>query len=245
MLWTRPLPKVVVPMMVARSWSLSAPVTISEALAEKPLTSTTMGLSVATGPVAVSSSLGECRPGGRRDEAGLEDAGDVHGLREQAAAVVAQVEDEPLGALLGQLVDVLAHVAAGQPAELVELDVADLGALVVDDPLARLGDLDRLAHDLDLLGLLLRCPWAARVSVDRGALLALDAADARLDGGALGGLAVDRLDDVAGGEARGLRRRPVEHRRDDEAVLGLLQRGADARVGAALLLLEVAAPPWA
>ena len=49
-------------MMVARSWSLSAPVTISEALAEKPLTSTTMGLSVATGPVAVSSSLGECRP---------------------------------------------------------------------------------------------------------------------------------------------------------------------------------------
>ena len=48
MLWTRPLPKVVVPMIVARLWSLRAPVTISEALAEKPLTSTTIGSSIST-----------------------------------------------------------------------------------------------------------------------------------------------------------------------------------------------------
>ena len=43
MVCTEPLPKVCVPMMMARLWSCSAPATISEAEAEPPLTSTTIG----------------------------------------------------------------------------------------------------------------------------------------------------------------------------------------------------------
>ncbi len=40
---TEPLPNVCVPMIVARWWSCSAPATISEAEAEPPFTSTTIG----------------------------------------------------------------------------------------------------------------------------------------------------------------------------------------------------------
>ena len=40
---TEPLPKVCVPITVARLWSCSAPATISEAEAEPPFTSTTIG----------------------------------------------------------------------------------------------------------------------------------------------------------------------------------------------------------
>ena len=43
MVCTEPLPKVCVPMIVARLWSCSAPATISEAEAEAPFTSTTSG----------------------------------------------------------------------------------------------------------------------------------------------------------------------------------------------------------
>ena len=43
MVCTEPLPKVCVPMIVARLWSCSAPATISEADAEPPFTSTTIG----------------------------------------------------------------------------------------------------------------------------------------------------------------------------------------------------------
>ncbi|MND07857.1 hypothetical protein D3C83_301180 [compost metagenome] len=41
MVCTEPLPKVCVPITVARLWSCSAPATISEAEAEPPFTSTT------------------------------------------------------------------------------------------------------------------------------------------------------------------------------------------------------------
>ena len=43
MVWTEPLPKDWVPMMMPRWWSWSAPATISEAEAEPPLISTTRG----------------------------------------------------------------------------------------------------------------------------------------------------------------------------------------------------------
>jgi hypothetical protein len=42
--WTDPLPKLLVPTTMARRWSCSAPATISEAEAEPPLISTTIGL---------------------------------------------------------------------------------------------------------------------------------------------------------------------------------------------------------
>jgi hypothetical protein len=48
---TEPLPKDRVPMTLARSWSLSAPATISEAEAEPPLISTTTGLPLVKSPL--------------------------------------------------------------------------------------------------------------------------------------------------------------------------------------------------
>jgi hypothetical protein len=96
------LPNVSVPTTVARSRSCSAPVTISEADAVSPLTSTDIGAVGTTGsPVArrVCSltarprvvTIGPVLEEGRRDELRL---------GHQPAAVVAQVEDEDLGAAL-------------------------------------------------------------------------------------------------------------------------------------------------
>ena len=101
MVCTEPLPNERVPSMVARVWSCSAPATISEAEAEPPLISTTIGLPLATSPGwalkrCVSSAL---RAAGRDDLALVEEGvGHRDRLVEQAARIVAQVEDVALAA---------------------------------------------------------------------------------------------------------------------------------------------------
>jgi hypothetical protein len=57
MVWTEPLPKERVPTMVACCWSCRAPATISDADAEPPLISTTMGLPSVISP---GSALVRC-----------------------------------------------------------------------------------------------------------------------------------------------------------------------------------------
>ena len=98
--WTRPLPKVVSPTMRARSWSCSAPETISAAEAVLRLTRTTMGyLSVPSFAVGCAVDLvGEGAAAlGDDDLALLEElVGDIDGLVEQAAGVVAEIEDEAM-----------------------------------------------------------------------------------------------------------------------------------------------------
>ena len=72
---TEPLPNERVPTIVARLWSCSAPATISEAEAEPPLTSTTIGLAVGhvarTGVVAVD--VFRLAAAGRHDLAAVEE----------------------------------------------------------------------------------------------------------------------------------------------------------------------------
>ena len=62
-LWTRPLPNVLVPMT---GWRMRGPLERAgddlRGAGRSPLTSTTIGSSVATGPVAANSSRGACRP---------------------------------------------------------------------------------------------------------------------------------------------------------------------------------------
>jgi len=189
----------------------------------------TAGLQLLSGGV-------QTRGGGH--DARLEDAGDGHRLLEQAAAVEAQVEDEPLRPLAGQVLHILADLAPGETPELEEPHVTDLDPFAVDEAAVGLRDLDGPAHDLDLARLV-RGLFGPHRERDARTLDALDAGDARLDRHPVRRLSVDFRDDVTGAEAGGLGRRSFEHRGDDEPFLGLLEGGADARVRATLLLLEV------
>src|SRR3982751_2620134 len=95
MVCTEPLPKVRVPIRVARLWSCSAPATISEADADPPLIRTTSGLPLIRSPARAVSHEG---------------AGHRNRLVEQAAGVVAQVDD-----IAGQLLrrDLVRNLADG------------------------------------------------------------------------------------------------------------------------------------
>ena len=99
MVCTEPLPNERVPMTVARLWSCRAPATISEAEAEPPLISTMIGLSsgqVAGAGVEALGFLGVAAAG--RDDLALLQERVRHRDRlvEQAARIVAQIEDEAL-----------------------------------------------------------------------------------------------------------------------------------------------------
>ena len=115
MVWTEPLPKERVPRTVARLWSCRAPATISEAEAEPPLISTTTGLplvEVAGLGVEALRLLGVAAAG-RDDLAAVEEGVRDHDrLVEQAARVVAQVDDEALELVGADLVRQLLDAAA-------------------------------------------------------------------------------------------------------------------------------------
>src|ERR1700749_186848 len=96
MLCTEPLPKLVMPRMVARLWSCSAPDTISDADAVPPLTSTTTGLPSAMSPGLASKRWvsSEWRPRVETISPAIEKiVGHLHRLVQQPARIVAQVDD--------------------------------------------------------------------------------------------------------------------------------------------------------
>ena len=99
MVCTEPLPNERVPRRVARWWSCSAPATISEAEAEPPLISTMSGLPSVRSPggmrivALVSSGL---RPRVETISPLSRKAFDTDRLIEQAAGIVAQIDDEAL-----------------------------------------------------------------------------------------------------------------------------------------------------
>ena len=130
MVCTEPLPKDRVPMIVARLWSCSAPATISEAEAEPPLISTTIGLPLVRSPAARVVALGlvGVAAAGGDDLAALEEGvGHRDRLVEQAAGIVAQVEHVALELVVADvLVDLLDRRSSGRRGLLVELGDADI-----------------------------------------------------------------------------------------------------------------------
>ena len=100
---TEPLPKLSVPMMMARPWSCRAPATISEALAEPPLISTTTGTPlwhvVLAGAVGLRR-IGQAPLGIHHFTAAHEQAGHIDAGAKHAARVVAQVEHHAFQRLL-------------------------------------------------------------------------------------------------------------------------------------------------
>src|ERR1041384_5905755 len=143
---TEPLPKVCVPMTVARLWSWRAPATISEAEAEPPFTSTTIGtvftacgsdfstsspppprpapaaaLIVVGGRVELLLRVFRAAVGGHHQRLGRQEGRrDRDRAVQQAAWVVAQVEHQAfqVGVLLEHLGDLLDHVLGGGLLEL-------------------------------------------------------------------------------------------------------------------------------
>ena len=88
-------------MTIARPWSCRAPATISDAEAEPPLISTTIGRPSIRSPRAGIEALDAvgAPPARRHDLAAVKERiGDRDRLLEQAARVVAQVEDHALQA---------------------------------------------------------------------------------------------------------------------------------------------------
>ncbi len=152
-------------------------------------------------------------------------------LVEEAAGIVAQVNDEPLEARLFHLANRALQFIGGFLAELAEFHIADLVlvervfALAVDVP--DTGDLDDVPGELDFLLLLIG--GAEDGDGDIGAGLAAQAADGVVEVELLGGLAVDLDNAVAGSEAGLAGGRELHGLRDgeDHALAGTV--GADAQ----------------
>ena len=137
MVCTDALPNDRVPRMVARLWSCSAPATISEAEAEPPLISTISGLPLVRSP---GRALKRCVSSGLRPRVETisplveEGVGHRDRLIEQAARIVAQVEDialELVAHLARQFVDRLVQAVGRLFIELRQSDIADVIALRV------------------------------------------------------------------------------------------------------------------
>ncbi len=178
MVCTEPLPNERVPISVARLWSCKAPATISDAEAEPPLISTMTGL-----PLVEVARLGVEALGffgiaaaGRDDLAALEEGvGHRDGLLEQAAGIVAQVEDVAL--------DLVAPICGGRgcrssrfrPSVVCSLKVrdADIADVVAFDARAHRADADVVAgqRDLDRLVQALAHDLQLDLGVDRAAHL--------------------------------------------------------------------------
>ena len=154
--------------------------------------------------------------GGDDRPVGDEDAGHVDGLVEQAAAVLAQIEDERAGALVQHLLDLAAHLVARAGSEARQLDVADLGPLVVEDPAGGDGhDEIGAAHGDDAP---LRAAHHRQRHLGAGAPLDERRREVSRAVGQRGGADLD--DHVTAGQARLLRRRALEDVLDEQA-LGL------------------------
>src|SRR5262249_49759397 len=132
--WTEPLPKVSSPMTTPRSRFLTAPATISEALAEFWLTSTASG-TLGSRPLSVAASALRSEPAtpapdpDHRDEGLRLDEGVRHllGLLVEPARVPAQVHDDALDLLPLEQGQRVAEVARAVGGEVLHVEVADLG----------------------------------------------------------------------------------------------------------------------
>ena len=111
MVCTEPLPKDRVPMMVARLWSCSAPATISDAEAEPPLISTTIGLPLVRSPgraAHCSAGFFGIAAAGGNDLALVEESVRHRDrLVEQPAGIVAQIENVALDLSVRASLDVV------------------------------------------------------------------------------------------------------------------------------------------
>src|SRR5262249_18285532 len=98
MVCTEPLPNERVPTRVARLWSCNAPATISEAEAEPPLIRTITGLPLVRSPGrALKRWISSAFAAAGGDDLALvqERIRNRNRLIEQAARIVAQIDDEP------------------------------------------------------------------------------------------------------------------------------------------------------
>ena len=183
------------------------------------------------------------RAAARRDDVALldEDRGRSDRLVQAPAAVPAQVEDEPLGPLALEALDLGAKLCVGALVEARVDDVADLAAVDVHDAPLRRGERDLGALDLDVLRAAASTGLTGQL--DLGADLALDLRRRDLGGNARQVLAVRGEDHVADGDPGALGRRVGKHRGHLEALGDLLDRKADALEVAAQRLLELARTP--
>ena len=212
-LCTEALPNVRWPTRTARWWSTRAPATISAALALPPLTRTTRGslwLRGGAGDVVLVRLLVE-PVRAHHDSVVDEDRGHVDGLGEQAARIVAEIDDGAGCALLHEIGGGLLDLRGRPGREGEDSDVRELAALCGDEPRAQGRHLDLPAHEHELERLPhLRAPDR---QPDGGARVPLDQSQRALERQLADGLAVDPGDDVAladaglGRRARGCRRR--------------------------------------
>ena len=166
---------------------------------------------------------------------------------EQAARVVAQIEDQAAHALVLQFLDRLAHLLARRLAETGQTDVADLVFLVEHEvpgaEIVGLAPIAEYARHLDdgprdgyidrFLGALVQ--HGQRHGLPR---LALDQIDGLVHAHVLGRFAVDLDDEVAGQDA-GLVGRRAGHRADDRQLAAVLAIEADLNADAAELALAL------
>jgi hypothetical protein len=154
---------------------------------------------------------------------------------EEAARILAEVEDELLHPLALQLLERVAELANGRRREVLDADVADAGAdhqhvadRVRGDGGAGDRERDRLfdadAQDLD---------------VDGGALRSLQLLDDVVEREIIGGGAFDFGDDVAGADAEARGGRPFERGDDGDLIVAFGDEDAEAVEAALLAILHV------
>ena len=185
---------------------------------------------------AVRVRLRERAPAHRHDRLpGIEkEIGHLDPLLEQPARIRPQIEHERLHSLRTELRHRLAHLVRARVAEDREVEVADAGGdhrdvthRVHSDLAARERERDARGHagPLDQ-----KLHVGARLSTDRAARVVLRPA--------LGALAVDRHDAVAGLHSRALRRRARKRSDDGDPPVAHVDLDADARVVTAGALVE-------
>ncbi len=169
----------------------------------------------AVGGVGLGGILGASARDDDRRALRQELVGDVDGLIQQPAAVVAQVEEQPLHPLRLELGERFLHLARGRAREVADRDVPGLGRNHVGIAHRRLRDLG--AGDSELQRLL------ETGAQDRDAHLgpfgSLEARDRFVDRQLVGGLVLDTLDDVAGADPQPGGGRAVDRCDDGQAAI--------------------------
>ena len=164
-----------------------------------------------------------------------EDGGNVDGLGEKTAWVVAQVDDRPGHALLDELGGGLLEPLGRPGREREDTDVGELASLGREQAGGNRGNVDLPTDDGEVDRL--APPRPPNREVHDRALLALDQRQRALERERPRRLPVDPDDDVPLADP-GLARRAGRRRRDNEAAPGGADREADAGVRPLRVLLE-------
>ena len=197
---TRPLPQLVWPTTRPRSWSCTAPVTISEAEADAAVDEHHHGEGIHGGALggaglhhvpAVPAPLGDDQLVGPQQL-----PADAQGRVQHAAAVVAQVQDQGLHALGLEVAHRPLELLGGGLPEVLDGDEAG-GGIEHEAVIDAVGG-DLAAGDAEAEQA--REAHALHGHLHHGALVAPQLLHRGVAGQVLGGLAVDLPDDVAGPE---------------------------------------------